>query len=329
MANPSNLYAEKIFAEHPTVLWALDDVATFVSYVPESVQDLTTWTVTNDDALTAFDNDSSPYPKIKDAPTTLVSGIAAGSVGDSNVVSGLSGTTFSSSTEDFVISCWVYSYNSQIKSIELGYKQGASPAVTQLETISVYNDWVFVSKRFSGSVTDANVVLEINYTTSSDGGEDYDFLINGLSVGYQSEEFGTYSVGVQKTSIPADISTTESYGIEAVSYGSTGFPGYYIADEDNVLLAKNTSIPMVYGASSVTKIIENPSAGPSLIIPGFGFLNESGKNVEKTFEAWLRINSNSVTPKRIFGPINTQDGLYVNGPFLILKIDDNNIAHYV
>jgi len=329
MANPSNLYAEKIFAEHPSVLWALDDTANFVSLVPETVQDLTTWNFTNDDSLTAFDNDSSPYPKNKDAATTLVSGIASGSPGDLNVVSGLSATTFSSTTENFVIGCWVYSYNSQIKSIELGYKVGASAAVTELQTISKYNEWVFVSQRFSGSVTNANLVLEINYTTSSDGGEDYDFLINGLSVGYQSEEFNAISNGVQSETLPSTISTTETKGVEAISYGGKDLSAYYIVDSDNVLIAKNTGIPMVYGASGITKITPNQSDGPSLIIPGLGFLNESGQNVDKTFEAWLRINSNAVTPKRIIGPLNSTDGLYVNGPFLVFKIDEHTISHYV
>ena len=518
MANPSNLYAEKIFAEHPSVLWALDDVANFVSYIPESVQDLTTWTVTNDDALTSFDNDSSPYPKNKDAATTFISGIAAGSPGDANTVSGLSATTFSSTTEDFVIGCWIYSYNSQITSIELGYKEGASAAVTQSETITKFNEWVFVSKRFTGSVTNANVVLEINYTTSSDGGEDYDFLINGLSVGYQSEEFNVNSVGVQPVALPSTISLdpvyawtgtaensksteTNSYGvvrtnlhpnpsaginvtgyagssmtisrstlyssssvlgtctstgtnryvdyssriavtqgntytfsvyiyfprdnagsstvrlqlyphngtsfgsatasadlvitrgswtrmsvtatagtvgglpttsmlprvlitssfasgntmhldnslfeqsstvekyfdgsstatkaIEALAYGGKDLSGYYIVDPDNALVAKNTGIPMAYGASGITRIVPNSSEGPSLIIPGLGFLNESGQNVDKTFEAWLRVNSNAVTPKRIMGPLNSTDGLYVNGAFLIFKIDKHTISHYV
>jgi hypothetical protein len=33
MSNPSNLYAEKVFAEHPTGLWALDDKADYISII--------------------------------------------------------------------------------------------------------------------------------------------------------------------------------------------------------------------------------------------------------------------------------------------------------
>ena len=35
MSNPSNLYAEKVFAEHPTGLWALDDKADYISLISE------------------------------------------------------------------------------------------------------------------------------------------------------------------------------------------------------------------------------------------------------------------------------------------------------
>jgi hypothetical protein len=329
MANPSNLYAEKIFAEHPSVLWALDDVANFISYIPESVQDLTTWTVTNDDALTAYDNDLSPYPKNKDAATTFISGIAAAPAGTLNTVSAISATTFSSTTEDFVIGAWFYSFNPQIKSVNLGYKEGASTAVLKSESLFKYGEWVFVSKRFDGSVTNANVVLEITYFTSIDGGESYDFLVNGLSVGYQSEEFNVNSVGVQTVALPSTISTTEDHGIEAVAYGGKDLSGYYIVDQDNALVAKNTGIPMAYGASGITRIVPNSSEGPSLILPGLGFLNESGQNLDKTFEAWLRINSKAIVPKRIMGPLNSTDGLYVNGAFLIFKIDKHTISHYI
>jgi hypothetical protein len=606
MANPSNLYAEKIFAEHPSVLWALDDAANFISYIPSTVQDLTTWTFTGTDSVATFNNSTSPYPKIKTSSTTLISGTnnPSGSIGDPKVISAISATTFSSPTEDFIISCWFYSYNSKITSIELGYQKSGGTAVTQSQTISRYGEWIFVSKRFTGIRSDTNTILKINYVKSGDAGEAYDFLVNGFSIGYQSEEFGSEYTGLTKQSFPTTLSwnnftcawsgvsgqsmstktftdgssqinyirnpnieinstgwgtrngtnsrsTTTSYsgsasilytvgssgtaggvnmattrtaaitavtpsspssgyvkytsnnvfvagdvvtttnlapsgyngtftiteatstyfivansttatvtdaigtatinnlipiipgqtytyyvyikdvdtakayngiidyynssaaiitgsssigpetsvnsldwtrvsytftvpatvgttptvpayvrpytytvyplavedsgktayydaftfikssspqpyfdgntvdsvgGIEALAYGGKDLSGYYVVD-NNILYAKNTSIPMVYGASNITKLTPHPLEKPSLIVPGLGFLNESGKNIEKTFEAWLRINSHATEPTRIFGPINSTDGLYVNGPFLILKIDDNIISH--
>ena len=46
MSNPSNLYAEKVFSEHPTVLWALDDTADYISLITEAQRSFTSWTVT-------------------------------------------------------------------------------------------------------------------------------------------------------------------------------------------------------------------------------------------------------------------------------------------
>ena len=45
MSNPSNLYAEKVFAEHPTGLWALDDRADYISLLSESQRNLSNWTI--------------------------------------------------------------------------------------------------------------------------------------------------------------------------------------------------------------------------------------------------------------------------------------------
>jgi hypothetical protein len=44
---------------------------------------------------------------------------------------------------------------------------------------------------------------------------------------------------------------------------------------------------------------------------------------------WLRINSDSSTIKRILGPIGSNDGVYVDGPFLTLKIGKNTGSYYV
>jgi len=48
MSNPSNLYAEKVYSEHPLVLWALDDKLDYKSLISEAQRNLATlWTPTN------------------------------------------------------------------------------------------------------------------------------------------------------------------------------------------------------------------------------------------------------------------------------------------
>jgi hypothetical protein len=38
MSNPSNLYAEKIYSEHPVVLWALDDQLDYIGLISYGLQ---------------------------------------------------------------------------------------------------------------------------------------------------------------------------------------------------------------------------------------------------------------------------------------------------
>jgi hypothetical protein len=85
---------------------------------------------------------------------------------------------------------------------------------------------------------------------------------------------------------------------------------------------------MVFGASNVT-ILKPNDGDPSIIIPGKGFLNNLGKYKEFTVEFWAKINSNTYESKRIFGPIASSDGLYVESGFLTLAIGDNFASHFV
>jgi hypothetical protein len=113
--------------------------------------------------------------------------------------------------------------------------------------------------------------------------------------------------------------------VEAQAYGIAEDSAYYIAEGG--LKCKNSGIPLVYGASGVTKL--EPTQGASLIIPGKGFLNKKGQYSDYTIEFWARINANTSTPLKIFGPISSNDGLYVESGFLTLVIGDQFASHFV
>ena len=153
------------------------------------------------------------------------------------------------------------------------------------------------------------------------------FLVNGISLGQWSEEFSSTSLGVTPIDIPSTIAIAPQKAVVARCYGLQELDGYYLIS-DNMLKAKNLGIPIVYGTSGVTAMYPNQD-DPSLIIPGEGLLNESGKFREYTFETWLRINSYSNDRKRIIGPIASNDGIYVDGPSIGLKVGDQYGAYYV
>jgi len=113
--------------------------------------------------------------------------------------------------------------------------------------------------------------------------------------------------------------------VEADGHTNSMAKGYYVNPDE---LSRNTSVPLVFGAYNSTTLYSGEGL-PSLIIPAHGFLIDSGRYLNLTVEFWANITNNSPTPQRIFGPIGSTDGLYVDGPFIGLKIDKDYKSHYV
>jgi hypothetical protein len=152
--------------------------------------------------------------------------------------------------------------------------------------------------------------------------------VSSFSMGQWSQEFFDQSDGVLVSELPNINIGREYYGISSDVYGLQELPAYYLSRE-NRLLAKNINMPMLYGSSHVTSLLPERFGGPSFIFPGKGFLNEYGRYRTYTVEFWLRISPDTQEPRRIFGPINSEDGLYVDGPFVTLKIGNGIQSHYV
>lgn len=66
-----------------------------------------------------------------------------------------------------------------------------------------------------------------------------------------------------------------------------------------------------------------------MIVPGKGFLNNVGRYKEYTAEFWIKVNSDATQSRRIFGPINDENGLYVDNGFLTLVIGNTYASHFV
>jgi len=180
-----------------------------------------------------------------------------------------------------------------LASVSIGFEYTdttTSLVVQRLETYttSLFQNWAFISGTFEipDESTNMRMIIKVDTDTGGLTTSAYQFYFNGLSVGQWSEEFNTISLGVTPQAFPSTIALdTTSLVIPAAAYGLSTDQGYYLTN-DNALLAKNTSIPLVYGASGVTKLSPNNSGDPSLIIPGKGFLNELGRYKEYTVEFW-------------------------------------------
>lgn len=332
MSIPSNLYAEKIYAEHPLSLWPLDDRADYISLIDESDRNILNWEITNGSA-TVHSLSDEPFPE---SQTTKLSGVlTTEDFGQIECVSNnvVNFSTLNKTLSTFSVGAFFNSISAYASSFEIGYEYFDTTSGSKIQrlksyTTSVKDKWFFISETFDipEDNTEFRIVIKINYIGGASSVEDYEFLVNGVTAGQWCEEFNSSSLGVQKLSLPSNIAIS-SFAIEADAYGLQENKAYYLV-KDNSLMAKNTGIPLVYGASNLTKLLPN-NGEPSLIIPGLGFLGEEGQYKEYTLEAWIRINSDSISKKRILGPIGSDDGLYVEGPFLVLKIGKNSGSYYV
>lgn len=360
MPNPSNLYAEKIFAEHPIALWTMDDNANYISLITETNRDLTNWYFQDHPsapikiyATTNYTNSvNQPFPNSK--TTKLVKTYDYPSFGefyDTNTIS-LDGGPIS-------IGFWIYAgdpttstFNPRINSISIGYKIGAT-IITKTISPTFFNGWVFVSAEFLSTTISSSAVIYIAINSDYTG----TFLINGLSVGKYAQEFNKTSLGINADKI-IDISSFGAYsnyppyntytnlinyGIKTDSYGFLNAPAYYVYDSSLKLLnAKVNMTPLVYGSTNSTML--SGTSKTAMLFPSFGFLTASGKYNTYTFETWLKINDEDWvgnsnfqdTEIKLIGPVSTngsavdnRDGLYVVGNSILFKVANKKASYFM
>lgn len=336
MSNPSNLYAEKVFSEHPTVLWALDDPADYISLITEAQRAFTSWTRTN---VTATASTSAPSTEpFTDSVVNRLSLVIPANTSFEIVCVSDDLVNFSNLNSDYGTFCvggYFFDSTAVLNSVEIGYEYTDTTTAQNVRNLnsfstSLNNAWGFVSGTFEtpNENTPMRAVIKARFTGGA-ATSTTSFYINGITVGQWSENFNTESLGISSASITsANIAIATTQGVEAEAYGLGSEHGYYLVN-DSALVAKNSSIPIVFGASGVTVLTPSATSEPSLVVPGKGFLNEAGRHKEYTVEFWARINSSTATPKRIFGPVASSDGLYVEGGFLTLVIDNQFASHFV
>lgn len=338
MPTASNTYAEKIYSEHPNVFYALDEQADFASFYHPTNSYATSlsnsnpfnWTYTSA-TKTQFVNTDAPYGPIQSAYSAKITATAT----TMNLTSPSSSFVATSSAQEFTIGFWLYSNNASISSIKIEYlKNGTLVTATATATTS-YGSWNYFSSTFTDTIatTGSAGQIKISITCGAvNGVGTYDYIINGVSVGHRPEEFNGTSSGVigNKSDVASISQLSETYiaSVKSYSYATKDYAAHYLMN--GKLLAKNSSLPMVYGSGNCTVLSDNPSDAASLIVQGGGFMNEVNENTPMTLECWIRINNvSNISPERIIGPINSTDGVYVNGPFLMLKVGRFVSSHYV
>jgi hypothetical protein len=339
MTQISNLYASKVFSEHPISLYPLDDDVSYISLISDEKRLFGSggWESALGDVL--FD-DSPDLPEIlspfKDNFYTQFSVPTPEPESEDFTFEIKSPDIFqlqdlNESLATFSISMYLYQSSFFINWYEVGYSYFNQGLQEEVETVSRVmanqgREWLnFDFSYLPNEYDSSNVKIIIRVNARAGGQEsDYRFIVNGMCVGQWTETFSSSLLG-----ITPELSRNGYLGYPITEYGIQENSGYYIV-EDNKLLSKNQGLPLVYGSKTSTKIYPSKEDGkPSIIFPAKGFLNNEGKNNEYTFEFWINIKPNTNEEKRIFGPLLGTDGLYVKDGLITLSVGGEIASHYV
>lgn len=332
MSEISNLYATKIFAEHPLALWPLDDNNYFINTLKNSSDVITNWTILEDNG--EWETDLVPFPERNSAVLTKTS---AASVTFTQInASPIYSTHLDPSKDTISISTWVEEYGSLVTSYEIGfqYNSGSSSIIDSeiFKSIGANNSQqISKTSNIKEEFDYITPFVKINYIEEFAVPIEYKVLFTAISVGQWSEEYtNNFNLGIRDSeiieidnvAIIASLPYLEKYNSFLLdAYGFQDSDNAYAIIDNNKLLCRNIKFPMIYGSENST-LIESPitTKMPSLIIPGKGFLNKNGRYSNITLEFWLRINPKVNINKRIVGPIRSEDGIYINNEYIEIRV---------
>lgn len=376
----SNLYASRVFSEHPLAMWAMDENINFISLVAESAKQVNSsdWTLDNLSVSTSFtppaENpiEQSDIGYIYKTSSSAMAQASLDPIVYSEKIDVLRGS--------ICFNIFLYKPTAVIlESIDIGLIIGGQE---YFKTYSSINSDRWEKLQFTKDIETSDNIqpfIRINYSNTSVYGEESSGLfMSGISVGQWSEPFNSFDTGTQPVVIPTEISSlinvpsSSLMGIEIDPYGFNDGDTAYAIEYGNILLAETSGMPMVYGSkcnvsvlqfnsfystvdggssSTITfeELIEGGSSSssytlgvdggqyssiqegvvPSLVFPGKGFLNQSGKYSNLTVEFWLRVNNESIEQLKIFGPLSSTDGIYIGNEFITVKVGKYVKSYFV
>ena len=258
----SNLYAEKIFAEHPLAIWPLDDSADYISLISEAQRDISTWTKTAGTVISGStpvfngQNQIQPFPdsyrKVFRSTLPVAPSNTTSYIKSANLVNFQS---LNPTLQTFALSTYYYTASANIVSISIGYEYDGGSEFKDF-TIIKSEAWTPISATFTFPDLDKEFKFVIKVVSSPGGATiaDYNIHFNGITAGQHSEEFNATSLGQTKLSSPATINLSLDGVVEANAYGLNANSGYYVVD-NNSLAGKNFGVPLVYGSDRAVQLI--------------------------------------------------------------------------
>ena len=341
MTKVSNLYAARVFAEHPLVLWSLDDNNYFKSTLNGLNYSLDNWQILNNNGQWETSYTVPANNPFTDGDLAVLSKLSSASVTTTQInASPIYLADLDPSKDSISISTWVYQYGALVEQFEAGftYTSGSTEFSKSSIVTSLGNGpWQPLSHTLllPESFDYITPFIKVHYFEETGASSEFEVLFNNTTVAQWSEEYLYKGRGIQgqefNNQIIKDILPQVDFKVYPLdAYGFQDQDIAYAVIDNNKLLAKNTNFSMIYGSNNLTSI-EGPITNnlPSMLFPGKGFLNQSGKYKSLTAEFWLRINPNTNISHKIFGPIASKDGLYVDDEYLTLHIGKYSQSYFI
>jgi hypothetical protein len=336
----SNLYAARVFSEHPLALWSLDDEVYFNTLLNQQDFYINNWSILDNNAEWILDNYIPPNIPTS-ASTATLSKTSSASVTYSEIrSSAIPISNIDQSKNSVCISSWVWEYGSLVEGYEFGfiYNNGSATFVDSATTTSIGSQtWqeIHHTSEIPNDAISITPFIKVNYIEEFGSSTEYKVMFNSMAVAQWSEQYlntgGGVSGSVLYDPLLDSLLPTDNYKVVGLdAYGFQDSDNALCFIDNNKLLAYNTNFPMVFGSNNVIRIKDPVTNNmPSMLFPGKGFLNKSGKYSDITAEFWVRLNPHGNIIKRFFGPIGSTDGLYINNEFLELRIGTYNKAYFV
>ena len=383
----SNLYASRVYAEHPVALWAMDEPSYFVSLISQEEKEITSsyWDFENVvSSSAAFTLSGYPFDDLDVNKVYLATASAATTEFTVSLSSSVSYIELDPNKGSICVSNYIYiPEQTFILYADIGFVIDGQESYTRYSSLKT-NNWEKISHTEPRDGESFSVFIRVVYDPDVDANEEESSVyFNGVSLGQWSEPYDSISTGIpvsELITLPVQISSLidfpgeiKSTIIDPYGFNDTSDNGYILA-VSNSLFAKLSGVPMVYGSSGNIKLnkdsirvnellvdgssleellFDGGSASssyaefldggdasiylnsdqyykfPSLVFPGKGFLNQYGYNKILTTEFWLRINPETVTRRRIFGPLASEDGIYVDRDFITVNVGKYTKSYFI
>lgn len=326
----SNLYAERIYSEHPLALWSFDDDISFVKLLSDTNSDLdSSWITTN---VSGFESPLSLNNLVDNSSNqraVLSSGIGGSFISEFYSLFSFVSSNFNPSMSTSCFSVQIYNESSSVTKYEIGIEKNST-----IEEFSEYTvddiGWTTISHTFSVPSGADSIKLLIKIYTSATTDVQFAALTLGqwsekhisTTTGYSSIPMNIELQSLVKNSSQYSCGYIDSYGIDSESVG-------YFLVKQNKAYVRQSGIPLVFGSQQTVRVEQADDSNPSIIIPSQGMLNESGKYNRYTLEFWARLSNISLDPVRIIGPIDSTDGVYIEEGYISVYVGEYTKSYFL